>query len=201
MGLGPDEAQYWTWTQKIDWGYYSKPPGIAWEIWLGTALAGNTVLGVRLMPLIIGFLLPLLIYATARRCDVSPVNAMLAAAAFALTPIGILSSLFAITDGGMLLFWTACLLYLAGTIQRKLPPNYLIVGALIGLGALFKWPCYLLWPLIAAAWAVCPNAQKPEDTPRNRCVPCGVAPKHLLEHHTRLGDIQACVVDGLWRPR
>ena len=24
-----DEAQYWTWAQHLDWGYFSKPPGIA----------------------------------------------------------------------------------------------------------------------------------------------------------------------------
>ena len=27
-----DEAQYWTWSQDLDFGYYSKPPLIAWII-------------------------------------------------------------------------------------------------------------------------------------------------------------------------
>src|ERR1700730_16314224 len=47
IGLGPDEAQYWTWSQALDWGYYSKPPGVAWQIWLGTTLFGQTEWGVR----------------------------------------------------------------------------------------------------------------------------------------------------------
>ena len=27
-----DEAQYWEWSRRIDWSYYSKGPGIAWAI-------------------------------------------------------------------------------------------------------------------------------------------------------------------------
>jgi len=66
IGLGPDEAQYWTWSQFLDWGYYSKPPGIAWEIWLSTQFMGNTELGVRLGPICIGFFIA---YTTLRGCE------------------------------------------------------------------------------------------------------------------------------------
>ena len=30
--LGPDEAQYWYWSQHPAFGYFSKPPLIAWAI-------------------------------------------------------------------------------------------------------------------------------------------------------------------------
>ena len=33
LELYPDEAQYWLWSRTLDWGYYSKPPMIAWLIW------------------------------------------------------------------------------------------------------------------------------------------------------------------------
>lgn len=152
IGLGPDEAQYWTWSQQIDWGYYSKPPGIAWQIWLGTQMFGNHVLGVRFFSVIIGCLLPILIYITAIRSGVSTKGACWGAIAFALAPMGVLSSFFAITDGGMLLFWTACLAYLAPFLMEQKTPNYAVVGFLIGCGALFKWPIYFLWVLIVAFW-------------------------------------------------
>src|SRR5262245_37489018 len=71
IGLGPDEAQYWTWSQDLAWGYYSKPPGIAWEIWAGTQLLGNTELGVRLFSLIISFLLSLSVYFLAKTCKLT----------------------------------------------------------------------------------------------------------------------------------
>ena len=41
-----DEAQYWTWAQHLDWGYFSKPPGVAALIWLSTALFGDGMVGV-----------------------------------------------------------------------------------------------------------------------------------------------------------
>ena len=36
-----DESQYWLWGQELDFGYYSKPPLIAWVIRLVTDLAGS----------------------------------------------------------------------------------------------------------------------------------------------------------------
>ena len=148
IGLGPDEAQYWTWSQLPDWGYYSKPPGIAWEIWLGTHLFGNTELGVRALPLVIGFALPLAIFFLARRCALAPVVCFWAAVALAASPMGIMASFLAITDGGMVLCWALACAFLAGSIQQDTPPNFLLLGLLVFLGALFKWPMFTFWLLI-----------------------------------------------------
>ena len=46
-GLHVDEAQYWVWSQSLDWGYYSKPPVIAALIAASTALLGDGLLGVK----------------------------------------------------------------------------------------------------------------------------------------------------------
>ncbi len=43
-----DEAQYWVWSQALDWGYYSKPPLIALVIRATTALFGDGEAAVRL---------------------------------------------------------------------------------------------------------------------------------------------------------
>ncbi|MEO0674467.1 MAG: hypothetical protein AAFY32_05610, partial [Pseudomonadota bacterium] len=32
LDLGPDETQYWFWAQSPAFGYFSKPPMIAWLI-------------------------------------------------------------------------------------------------------------------------------------------------------------------------
>ena len=37
-----DEAQYWFWGQNLDFGYYSKPPLIAWLIRFVTELANSS---------------------------------------------------------------------------------------------------------------------------------------------------------------
>ena len=157
IGLGPDEAQYWTWSQDLDWGYYSKPPGIAWEIALGTLLFGNTEFGVRFMPLVIGLLLPFAVYFAAKQCNLKPAACFWAAVCMAFCPIGILSSFLAITDGGMVLFWTIACAYLAGKIETREVPNYLLVGIFVFFGALFKWPIYSFWVALLACWPFFPH--------------------------------------------
>src|ERR1700677_2962050 len=44
--LVPDEAYYWVWSQHLALSYLDHPPIVAYLIRLGTALMGNTELGV-----------------------------------------------------------------------------------------------------------------------------------------------------------
>jgi 4-amino-4-deoxy-L-arabinose transferase-like glycosyltransferase len=46
--LYADETQYWLWAQTPDWGYFSKPPLIAWIIALTTGVFGDADWAVRL---------------------------------------------------------------------------------------------------------------------------------------------------------
>jgi hypothetical protein len=145
--LGPDEAQYWTWSRELGWGYYSKPPGIAWQIWAGCLAFGQTELGVRIGAVAIAILLSAAVYLLARACKLSPSQSAWAAALMALVPLGILASLFAITDGGMVLCWT---LAMALCVSRP-QPNDLLLGLVIAMGALFKWPIYFFW-IVRLLW-------------------------------------------------
>jgi hypothetical protein len=148
IGLAPDEAQYWTWSQHPDWGYYSKPPAIAWQIALGTYFFGNNELGVRFGAFVWGFLIPLAVYRLALAAQCARSTAFWSGLLFALTPLGITLSIFSTTDGGYLLFWTLALASLAETVSEDRPPHYLLLGALVLCGALFKWPIYFLWLVV-----------------------------------------------------
>src|SRR5260370_13752778 len=46
-GLYPDEAPYWFWATQPAWGYYSKPPLVAWAIALTTSAAGDIDFAIR----------------------------------------------------------------------------------------------------------------------------------------------------------
>lgn len=46
--LAPDEAYYWTWSKRLAWGYFSKPPMVALIIKATTALGGDSPFFVRL---------------------------------------------------------------------------------------------------------------------------------------------------------
>jgi hypothetical protein len=62
-----DEAQYWTWSLQPDWGYYSKPPLLAWLIYLSTHLFGDSELAVRAPSLLLYPLASWVIFLTVRR--------------------------------------------------------------------------------------------------------------------------------------
>src|SRR5687767_11654008 len=48
LELYPDEAQYWAWAQEPAFGYVSKPPLVAWLIWITTSIGGDAEPWVRL---------------------------------------------------------------------------------------------------------------------------------------------------------
>lgn len=142
IGLSPDEAQYWTWSQALDWGYYSKPPGIAWQIWLTTQLVGNNPLGVRLGALVIGTLLSLAVYGLALSARLEKRTAIWAGVITAICPLGVYLSFAATTDGCAILCLTLA------TIAVIRGPYYGWAGFWILLGALFKWTAFVFWPVV-----------------------------------------------------
>ncbi len=144
LPLAPDEAQYWLWSQNLDWGYYSKPPGVAWQIGLGTQLLGNTELGVRLGAVVIGTLLPLAVHRLARNAGLTEKGCFWAAVCMALSPMGWLATVLSTTDGGFVLFWAV-----AAAEGCRRQPSFFGIALAIAAGALFKWPIYLLWIPVA----------------------------------------------------
>lgn len=153
IGLSPDEAQYWSWSQAIDWGYYSKPPGIAWQIWGTTALFGNSEFGVRFGALLIGFFLPLTVYDLARSAEQDERTSFWAAIVMAFCPLGFYLSLATTTDGGAILF----LVLGIATVMRC---NYPLAGVWIFLGALYKWTAFVLWPITLLFFLFVPKMRK-----------------------------------------
>ena len=152
--LAPDEAQYWTWSQALDWGYYSKPPGIAWQIKATTLLLGNNELGVRYGALFISFFLGIALYSLAKALKFSDKMAFWSGILFAFSPLGFYLSFAATTDPGAILFFTLAI------IAVVKGPHYIWAGLFIALGALFKWTAFLLWPFVFLALIFLPQMRK-----------------------------------------
>src|ERR1700756_605362 len=60
-----DEAYYWMWSKHLAGGYYDHPPMVAVVIRLGTMLAGDTELGVRLVSILLALPMSWAVYRTA----------------------------------------------------------------------------------------------------------------------------------------
>lgn len=60
--LSPDETHYWEWSRRLDLSYYSKGPMIAYLIYLGTSVFGDSAFGIRIMAVILSTLSSIFIY-------------------------------------------------------------------------------------------------------------------------------------------
>src|SRR6201989_3004579 len=67
LELYPDEAQYWLWSRTLAFGYYSKPPMVAWAIRAATAIGGDGEPWVRLAAPIFQAGATLAVFAIGRR--------------------------------------------------------------------------------------------------------------------------------------
>ncbi len=158
INLSPDEAQYWVWGKLIDWGYYSKSPGIAWQILGGCSLFGDSELGVRIGAVLVSVLsvFPMIILARFSGCTVH--ETFWAAVVLVFSPIGIVASFAAVTDGGLVFFWICAVIVIVSGLSRERCPNYLLFGLVIACGALIKWPqIYFLWGMILIYWFWVPS--------------------------------------------
>src|SRR6267154_5570904 len=60
-----DEAYYWMWSKSLAGGYYDHPPMVAVVIRLGTLIAGDTELGVRLASILLALPMSFAVFRTA----------------------------------------------------------------------------------------------------------------------------------------
>ncbi len=146
--LAADEAHYWEWSRRLDLSYYSKGPGVAWLIAAATGLLGHSEWAVRtpaaLASLVSTLLLARLASAMFRNDERT---GFFAAAAFILTPVFYASSQFMTIDSP----YYACWVLAALTAWRlHLDPaklwRFFALGAVLGLGMLFKFTILLLLP-------------------------------------------------------
>ena len=151
--LGPDEAQYWVWSRELEFGYFSKPPLIAWTIALTTGIFGNEEWAVRLAAPWLHFGTASLLYLTAKS-QFGDKAAFWTGIGWIVLPGVMLSSFVITTDAPLLFFWSAGLFLLFRITNQKsfqLAP-YALLGAAIGFGFLAKYAMlYFIGALVAGA--------------------------------------------------
>lgn len=128
LSLHGDEAQYWSWAQDLAFGYYSKPPMVAWVIAATTGLFGDSAAVVRMAaPLTYGIGAVFLFLLTQRLFD-ARLGLWIGIVYLTLPGVGY-SALAITTDPLLLMFW-AIGLY---TLHRALSGEGLLWWGLTGL--------------------------------------------------------------------
>lgn len=108
MPLSPDEAYYWDWSRQLDYGYYSKPPLIAWIIAAATALGGTSELAIRMPAVLFGTALLVPIFFLGRSIAGAKTG-FFAAVLMAATPAQVAMSVLMTIDAPMLCCWSFAL--------------------------------------------------------------------------------------------
>ena len=147
-----DEAQYWAWAQEPAFGYYTKPPLIAWLIAAGTSVCGDEPFCVRFPVPIIHTATALLVHAVASRLFERRV-AFWSAIVYVTMPGTSVSATLMSTDVPLLFFWTLGLLAIVRQVERPSLRDGLLLGMAVGLGLNAKYAMISL-PLCFALYAI-----------------------------------------------
>ena len=153
-----DDAQYWFWGQELAWGYYSKPPLIAWIIRASTTLGSDAPFWIRLPFPLIHAATAVTLAVIARRLYGARVGGI-AGAAFATLPAVALGSLLLSTDTPLLLCFALALRAQVALGERRSLGWAVALGAAVGVGLLAKY-AMIYFPLAALVAAfVAPRAR------------------------------------------
>lgn len=154
-----DEAQYWLWSQNFDFGYYSKPPMIAWVIRAMTELAGsNSIFWIRLCGPLIHMATALVLMAIARRFVSRDIDGWTGVTYITLPGVA-LSSVFFSTDVVLLFFLAVALFAYFGLTRRRSVALALLMGLAFGCAFLSKYAILFVVPGGLVALMLLPSAR------------------------------------------
>ncbi len=136
--LYADESYYWGWAQSFEFGYYSKPPMVAWIIMLGQSLCGEEVFCIKFLSPLIHFFTASFIYFIALELT-DKRSAFYAALIYATLPAVWLSSVIISTDVPFLFCWSGALYFFIKAERENRVSYWALAGIFAGFGLLSKY--------------------------------------------------------------
>lgn len=139
VGVHPDEAYYWVWSEKLRAGYFDHPPMVAWEIRFFTAIFGDKAWVIRLPAVLAWAAINISVYLIAR--DVFPRQpragwlAVLVATSLPLYQVGF----HIVTPDAPYLLFTALSFWAIYVALTRDPRWWLLTGIFGGLSLLSKY--------------------------------------------------------------
>jgi 4-amino-4-deoxy-L-arabinose transferase-like glycosyltransferase len=148
-----DEAQYWFWSRDLAFGYYSKPPLIAWIIRGATEVCGQSEACIRAPSALIHAATATVVFALGRHLDDARTGFWSGLVYATLPGVSLSSSL--ISTDAPLLFFVALSLFAVVKLQVNASWRWgAILGIGIGFGLLSKYAMsyFMLCLALYAVW-------------------------------------------------
>lgn len=138
--LAADEAYYYLWSQHLDLSYYSKGPGVALAIRLGTAVFGANEFGVRCLSPLLALGTSLILFFFARRIYGESV-AIWTVLTMNAIPIFNVGALVMTIDPLSIFFWSAAMFAFWLALEKSPAFSFFwpLTGLLAGCGFLAKY--------------------------------------------------------------
>jgi hypothetical protein len=148
-----DEAYYWMWSKHLAFGYYDHPPMVALVIRLGTTIAGDTELGVRLVSILLALPMSFAVYRAAAILFGGMRLAATATILLNVTLMAAVGTMIVTPDAPLLVASCFVLFFLAKVLQSGRGAWWLAVGAAAGAALLSKYTALFFGPAIVI-WLV-----------------------------------------------
>lgn len=146
-----DEAYYWDWGRQLDYGYYSKPPLIAWLYALVDWIGGGSLFAIRAAAAVLGAVSLFLVFRLASDLF-DERTAWIALLLSIAAPANSVLSFFLTIDAPLLACWTLALWMLWRQVSGRGGALTLVVLFLaVGLGHLAK-QMMMIFPALAVAF-------------------------------------------------
>ncbi|MBX2963026.1 MAG: glycosyltransferase family 39 protein [Cyclobacteriaceae bacterium] len=138
LSLFTEEAQYWLWSQNLDWNYYSKPLMIAVYNFISTSLLGNNEVAVRLPAIVFGAATAWVVYAFTLRITAEPKYAFISVLMLLVMPFYHLGTLFHTTDSSLIFCWALTYYLIWRALQEQKTSLWVLAGLATALGIASK---------------------------------------------------------------
>ncbi len=162
-----DEAEYWTWSRKLDWSYYTRGPVVAWLIRLGTELfgalslklTGSLMFAVRFPCVILGGLTAWAVYRLAVMTTSSQRTGLVAVLLLPVIPIFALGGVIVTSDTPLVCCWAWAAVWSLRAVKEDKFLAWLVAGAIGAVGVLAKYS-FLAFPASVGLFLLASRAHR-----------------------------------------
>ncbi|MBN1574373.1 MAG: glycosyltransferase family 39 protein [Deltaproteobacteria bacterium] len=154
IGLGDNEAYYWTWSKHLDLSYFDHPPMVAYIIALTTKLGGDTPFFVRIGNTMLFLITTILVYLLTVDIFKSRRAGFYSVVLTNILPLYYIVGLIIVPDGPLATLWILFLYLLYKTMKMDGESGggkvkfwfWYVMGVVAGLALLSKYFAILLLP-------------------------------------------------------
>lgn len=159
MGMMPQDAYYYLYSEYLSLSYFDHPPMVAWMLKVFSLVTGKTVVGVKLTDFIVTGVTVFVFYKLAKHFFE---GFLLERSVYLILSTMMVSILSLVTtpDVPLMLFWALSVLFFYRSVEHNLLKDWLLAGLMSGLAFDSKYTALMLWVGIAGFLITSPGKRQ-----------------------------------------